>query len=359
MKNPFKHFIVTKESSEEDSQHYDYQKGWSIINIDKKTYEGQGKQPEEKIVVRDKEKIVRDKKEEDYDSGVEQWAITENTFRAIGKTTKELPPGYYTYDVDIHGTLFFIKIKVVTDDILILPDLILNNILDDFKKFWSSKEIYEKYEYVFKRAYLMYGPAGCGKTSLISLLSKELIKLNGIVINIHSYQQFEYFNRAIKDIREIEKEKPLIIIIEDIDGYVNGDKSLISRILNILDGSYQTDNVIIIATTNYPDRLEERITSRPSRFDVRVYLGVPSPDVRRFYIKSKLHPSDLKKISLNEWVKLTEGFTLDHLKELILLTFVLQNDFKESLEKVKDMINNSYIKPVSLKSGNNGMGFKK
>jgi SpoVK/Ycf46/Vps4 family AAA+-type ATPase len=118
-----------------------------------------------------------------------------------------------------------------------------------------------------------------------------------------------------------------------------------------LDGTYQTDNVIIIATTNYPERLEERFSSRPSRFDVRVLLDVPSPDVREFYIKSKLKPDDLASIDLSEWIKATEGFTLDHLKELILLRFVLENDFNESLARVKEMVKHTTIESVSIKNG--------
>jgi SpoVK/Ycf46/Vps4 family AAA+-type ATPase len=201
----------------------------------------------------------------------------------------------------------------------------------------------------------MYGPAGCGKTSLISLLAKELIEKNGIILNITGTHQLDFYEFAIKDIRKIEKDKPIIVIIEDIDGY--GESGYVSKLLNILDGAYQTDNVIIIATTNYPERLEERFSSRPSRFDVRVSIELPSPDVRKFYIKAKLKPDDLKKIDIDEWVKLTEGFTLDHLKELILLTFVLENDFDESLNKIKEMLKHTTIEAVSIKGKAKGVGF--
>lgn len=287
---------------------------------------------------------------EEYVSDTCQWVVDDNSFFSIGKTIQQLPPGFYSYIFDHSiNKIRLTRIKVITDNILTLPDPVLNNILLDFQKFWENRERYQKYEFVYKRTYLMYGPPGCGKTSLIALLSKELIKRNGVILNINTVDQIELYDRVIKDIRDIEKEKPLIVIIEDIDGYTEFGN--ISRLLNILDGTYQTDNVIIIATTNYPERLEERFSSRPSRFDVRVLIDVPSPEVREFYIKSKLKPEDLARIDINEWIRNTEGFTLDHLKELILLTFVLDNPFDDSLIQVKEMIKNVKIKNVTIKRG--------
>lgn len=285
-----------------------------------------------------------------------QWVIDSGSFYSVGKTTKNLPCGYYSYTYSgSMNKMIFNKVKVITDDILILPDPTLNNILKDFQKFWKSRARYEKFEFIYKRAYLLYGPAGCGKTSLISLLAKELISLKGIVLNVNGYEQIELYDRAIKVIREIEKDKPIIVIIEDIDGYT--DSGIVSKLLNILDGAYQTDNVIVVATTNYPERLEERFSSRPSRFDVRVLIDTPSADVRRFYIENKLKTA-IDEIDIDQWIKETEGFTLDHLKELVLLTFVLENDFQESLSQVKEMLTNSRIKSVSIK-GQAAIGFSK
>jgi energy-coupling factor transporter ATP-binding protein EcfA2 len=312
--------------------------------------------PKEKVeyFIKDPKKDAEEDKQ--YFSNNCQWVINDGVFYAIGKTTKNLPCGYYTYSYNQSlYKIVYSKIRIITDDILKLPDPTLSNILSDFQKFWCKKHLYQKYEYIYKRAYLMFGPAGCGKTSLISLLAKELIEKNGIVLQVNGCHQIDYYEPAIKDIRTIERDKPIIVIIEDIDGYT--DTSYVSKLLNILDGAYQTDNVIIIATTNYPERLEERFSSRPSRFDVRVLIDLPNADVRKFYIESKLKPEDLAKINVNDWIKATEGFTLDHLKELILLTFVLENDFDESLGKIKEMLKNTRIKPVSIKGSNSNIGF--
>ena len=304
----------------------------------------------------DSEEEKKEESESVYEPTECQWVVGNGVFYSIGKTIRNLPSGYYTYAYNQQtNKIMYSKIKVITDNILRLPDVTLDNLIADFQKFWHKKTFYTKYEFIYKRAYLMYGPAGCGKTSLISLLASELIEKNGIVLNITGADQLSFYEYAIKDIRKIEKNKPIIVIIEDIDGYC--ESSYVSKLLNILDGTYQTDNVIIIATTNYPERLEERFSSRPSRFDVRVSIELPSADVRKFYIQSKLKQNDLDKINIDEWVKLTEGFTLDHLKELILLTFVLENDFDESLNKIKRMLDHTTIEPVSIKGKLRGVGF--
>ena len=44
----------------------------------------------------------------------------------------------------------------------------------------------------------------------------------------------------------------------------------------------------------------------------------------------------------------TNGYTIDHLKELILRTFVLKNGYKESLKEVDNILNKK-VKPAKIK----------
>jgi hypothetical protein len=39
------------------------------------------------------------------------------------------------------------------------------------------------------------------------------------------------------------------------------------RLLSFLDGKTQIDHVLFMATTNYPERLDQRFRARPSRFE--------------------------------------------------------------------------------------------
>jgi SpoVK/Ycf46/Vps4 family AAA+-type ATPase len=97
----------------------------------------------------------------------------------------------------------------------------------------------------------------------------------------------------------------LVVILEDIDSIAGESRSQTSRLLNILDGVKQIENVVYIATTNYPEKLEERITNRPSRFDRRYRVELPNEEIREAYIKHKLNDEDLAQINIKEWLTRT------------------------------------------------------
>jgi DNA topoisomerase IB len=58
----------------------------------------------------------------------------------------------------------------------------------------------------------------------------------------------------------------------------------------------QIEDVVYIATTNYPEKLQDRITNRPSRFDRRYKVELPNEEIRDAYIRHKLTDEDIEKI---------------------------------------------------------------
>lgn len=293
-----------------------------------------------------------------YKKGYTQWLIQGDKFIPIEPTTNKLPKGFYNIQWnDILQKYVLCKRNIILEDLYILPDDNYISILNDIQTFWKSKPIYKKYNYVYKRGILLYGKPGCGKTSLINLLAKDLIdNYNGIIINIKDDTDLYHFDEVIYTLREIEPNLKIIVILEDIDNFLDDkDKELQTKLLNILDGNMQCNNIVILATTNYPEQLEERISNRPSRFDHAYEITLPNDKIRKFYIETKLSKEDLKTIDINKWIKNTNEFTIDHLKELILSVFVLGYDFNISLERIKTMLYNKHIK---IKTGNSIPGFK-
>jgi len=304
---------------------------------------------------------IGDEEDEDYTRGYEAWLIDGDTFIPTTKSELILPAGYF--GVKYHHTYDKYVLKrmtILAEELLKLPDNSYQDILDDIAKFWKSQDLYKKYNYVYKRAILLYGIPGCGKSSIITMLADELIKNhNGIVINLKQAEDIESFDEIMNPIREIEPDRKIITFIEDIDNFITKDNlSLQSKLLNILDGKLQYDNMVVIATTNHPEVLEDSVTKRPSRFNLRKEIRPPRANVREYYIKNKTKKGDLTKAEIDNWVKLTKGFTIDHIKELVLAVFLLGYKFDDAYAAIKEMTTASILKNT-LNTGGSGFHFGK
>lgn len=281
-----------------------------------------------------------------------QWNIVgDGSYIAAPKTQKVLFPGLYEPHYNNRASEWgLMKQDVNTDELYELPTKEIELILTDLKSFWEKKEEYAKYKLMHKRGILLYGDPGCGKSGILQLCMKHIIKdLSGIVINVKDEDTVRGYLEVIGKLRQIEPERPIIVIIEDIDGIAAEGSYVTSQLLNMLDGIKQIENVVYIATTNYPEKLAERITNRPSRFDRRYYIAPPSSEVRMSYLKNKLGSE--AEIDFNIWVKDTEGMSISHLKELFISVFLLDNKYEDALKHLKD------LKKTPRSKNQKGVGF--
>jgi SpoVK/Ycf46/Vps4 family AAA+-type ATPase len=108
---------------------------------------------------------------------------------------------------------------------------------------------------------------------------------------------------------------------------------------HLLDGEVDVSNVLFIATTNYPERLPERLLNRPSRFDVVMRIGMPSEEARRFYINSVVKNL---LIDVDELVAATEGLTFAQIKEAIILIQIFDHTTEQAISKLTQprLVNN-------------------
>ena len=293
-----------------------------------------------------------------------QWSIVgDNQIISVNNTFEKLESGYYTIGSNPNIGLYFTKVKVNLNKLYKLPNKASDIILNDISKFWTLEESYKKYNRVFRRNYLLYSAPGTGKTSLINIMCQELIeKYNGIVISLNEPGDIALFPQAIRRIRNIEPNRKVIVIIEDIDNFISADEYSYSQtdslVLNILDGNLKSEGVVTIATTNYINKIASRYKNRPSRFDRVVEFPLPNMESRKIFIEKTVLPEDLEKININEWVKKTEGFTIDHINELILLFFVFGHSEEESFDTIEKMVNeNDRLKNIESVNKTN-FGFK-
>lgn len=279
-----------------------------------------------------------------------QWIYHGEKICLVGKTFKSLDSGFYTIGFDTSAGIYLEKKPILTDELYELPSDELTDIIDDIQKFWQNEKKYEEYNLIHKRGILMYGKPGGGKTGIINLCVKYLInELNGIVINISSGDQASWFIDIAPDFRKIEKDRPLIVIMEDIDSIINEGYWSTSMLLNILDGTKQINNVVYIATTNYPEKLEDRVTNRPSRFDRRYEIEMPNAEVRESYIRKKVNHKDIEKIDIQKWVHDTENMSIAHLRELIISVLVMGYDYQSSINHLKGLKTKPKIKDTDSK----------
>jgi ATPase family associated with various cellular activities (AAA) len=113
---------------------------------------------------------------------------------------------------------------------------------------------------------------------------------------------------------------PCLVVLEDLDSMID-DKSR-ACFLNELDGFETNTGVVILATTNHPERLDPAILDRPSRFDRKYYFDLPAEAERAAYLKfwnQELAPElRVSEITATEVVQRTKDFSFAYLKELFL-----------------------------------------
>ncbi len=262
------------------------------------------------------------------------WARTGNTYFPVSTVTNEIPPGAYRCNVSQQGP-YLERMEIKIDQLLVLPDSATEQLLAEFSRFWELKPAFDKRGFTFKRGLLMWGPPGSGKTSAIWQMTERLIKDHqGAVIFVESPQVATWCLAAL---RRIEPHRKIVTVLEDIDAMIQ--RSGEHELLSLLDGENQIENVVHVATTNYPDRLDRRFVDRPSRFDTIMKVGMPSALARETYFKAK-EPS-LSEEVLNRWVARTEGYSVAHLREVCIATQCFkqrEEDVFERLDKMKEVI---------------------
>jgi AAA+ superfamily predicted ATPase len=262
---------------------------------------------------------------------VESWVTLDNkNFFFSFKCIDTIPSGLYSMTYNDQQGFGVTKMEYKSEEFFHLPSLPHDKIIADLQKFWDNKEKFIKYNLNPKRGIILHGHPGCGKTSLIYLLIEEIKKRNGLSIY---FDVPENWVEIAKLIRKVEKERPLLCIIEDIDLVIakHGEEPF----LNFLDGLNSINNVVYVATTNNIEKIPDRIKDRPSRFDKKYEIKKPTESDRALYFETKLLPEDKKKYDLKKLVKDTHNFTMAHIKEVFISLYILDNPYDEVIVRLK------------------------
>lgn len=258
-----------------------------------------------------------------------RWGVMNDNYYGVATSSETIAPGVYSCHVSNNLGPYLSKQPNDIDDLLMFPDNPSTEVLEEIRHFATLHEKFAERGYVFKRGILLWGPPGSGKTSTIQLLIKQVIEeMDGIAVHV---QDPRVAVPCLKLVRQIEPDRQIIVLMEDLDALVqqNGEAGYLS----MLDGEDQISNVIYVATTNYPEYLDKRFVDRPSRFDTIKFIDFPEAPAREAYFKFK--EPGLTDQELAEYVAESNGFSVAHMKELIIATKCFEKPFDETIKRLK------------------------
>lgn len=201
-----------------------------------------------------------------------------------------------------------------TFETLALEPELKKQLVEDLTAFADGKEFYRKIGRAWKRGYLLYGPPGAGKSSLIAAMA-----------NFLQYDVYDLELSKVKDNSElrallIQTTNRSIIVIEDIDCSIDltGDRLTkinrraapymakksrrggdnggddegsvtLSGLLNFTDGLWSCcgEERVIVFTTNHRDAVDPALL-RCGRMDVHVSLGTCGVHAFRALVRNYL-----------------------------------------------------------------------
>lgn len=165
-------------------------------------------------------------------------------------------------------------------DTVYMNDAVKQHIIDDLNKFYSQRAHYLERGIPYRRGYMLEGPPGTGKSTLIFALA-SLFNRPVYLINLASISNDSELLRAINEAGRN------FVAIEDIDaikaaeeregkdssmdirvGEASRQGITTSGLLNAIDGIASAEGRILFLTSNHPDVLDAALI-RPGRVDVR------------------------------------------------------------------------------------------
>ncbi|PKA64373.1 hypothetical protein AXF42_Ash009595 [Apostasia shenzhenica] len=205
-------------------------------------------------------------------------------------------------------------------------------LLSDLSSFAAGRDFYARTGRPWKRGYLLHGPPGSGKSTVIAAMA------NHLAYDVYDLELTRVPHNAVLKSLLLQTTPRSLIVIEDIDCSLHltadrrrrrrgprpeikklkspmassshddeecGDRVTLSGLLNFTDGLWSCcgEERIIVFTTNYRGGVDPALL-RPGRMDVHVRLGACGPHALREMVARYVGPA------VEEMLAAAEGFVL-------------------------------------------------
>lgn len=212
----------------------------------------------------------------------------------------------------VHGKPFTLS-RTQTES-LILAASLREEIEEQVFSFFNAAGTYRQMNIPYRRGFLFTGSPGNGKTLMIRHLIRQCnIRFNTTAVVLNSARKIdeEVLDSAFEYAAD---HAPCLLLLEDLDSLANESQLTRAGLLARLDGLSGHNGILVLGTTNNPDKIDEALVHRPSRFDRVWQFRSPDFDLRLQYLRQHLNDADGGW--LEEIAGETDGWSFAYLNEL-------------------------------------------
>jgi AAA+ superfamily predicted ATPase len=188
-------------------------------------------------------------------------------------------------------------------------------------------ELRELYRSTLRGGLLLYGPPGCGKTTIARALAGEL-GAGFLAVSLADVLD-SYADGSERNVQEVfrlaRQHAPCVLFLDDVDAVgarrsqlpYSGTRGAVNQLLTELDGNgVHSGDVHVLAATDRPWDVDG-VLRRPGRLDRMMLVTPPDPVARETILAAQLADRPVAGLDLFALAGATEGYTCADLAHLV------------------------------------------